>query len=671
MGFGISNMTLPQGTTRNWVNHVSILEEYKKGTGGNNKKTAQDSTASASGGKGSSNNNNNNNNGKGNSSVATAGGAALSSKSGEPEKKAPSTRPPARYELVHVPPKRRLQPAAADQLVSVESSLSNVAQQAFRGIKTLNRLQSAVYQTAYKSNNNMLVCAPTGAGKTNIAMLTVVRKIEEFIDQREEMKVIYVAPMKALAQEVVATFSKRLESLKIKVRELTGDMQLTRTEIDQTQLIVTTPEKWDVITRKTGEGTLVERVSLLIIDEVHLVGEDRGPVIESLVARTLRLVEQKQRMVRIVGLSATLPNYRDVAFFLRVDPDKGMFFFDNSYRPVPLDQYFIGINEKDQFRRLELYNELAYEQAWKSVMKDNQVMIFVHSRKDTVKTGRAILECAKVKGHLRCFVPKSSSSSAAASTTATAANDPVRYYAGLVAQSKNAELRELFEMGIGCHHAGMLREDRTLTEKMFTAKAINVLICTATLAWGVNLPAHTVIIKGTQVYQPERGGLTELSMQDVFQCFGRAGRPQFDTSGEAVLITEHEQLNRYLGMLNHALPLESRLIKSLPDALNAEIVAGTVTNLEEGSEWLSYTFLHVRMMRNPTAYGVGYDEKDSDPSLSKRRLELITQASQVLDQARMARYGGPTNRSGTLRDEIQAETYKKYPLGVTYLGRVA
>jgi pre-mRNA-splicing helicase BRR2 len=64
----------------------------------------------------------------------------------------------------------------------------------------------------------------------------------------------------------------------------------------------------------------------------------------------------------------------------------------------------------------------------------------------------------------------------------------------------------------------------------------------------VNLPAHMVIVKGTQIYAPERGGLCELSSADVFQCFGRAGRPQYDTSGEAVLITEQATLQRYVRM---------------------------------------------------------------------------------------------------------------------------
>ena len=96
--------------------------------------------------------------------------------------------------------------------------------------------------------------------------------------------------MKALAAEMTDNFGKRLLPLGINVKELTGDMQLTKKELTETQVIVTTPEKWDVITRKSTDIALTQIVRLLIIDEVHLLHEDRGPVIESLVARTLRQV---------------------------------------------------------------------------------------------------------------------------------------------------------------------------------------------------------------------------------------------------------------------------------------------------------------------------------------------------------------------------------------------
>jgi antiviral helicase SLH1 len=111
----------------------------------------------------------------------------------------------------------------------------------------------------------MLVCAPTGAGKTDVAVLTVLRALSMYADIRlpdgrmrnKDFKIVYVAPMKALASEIVKKMRKRFEWCGLAVRELTGDMQLTRKEIAETQMIVTTPEKWDVVTRKTtGEGEL-------------------------------------------------------------------------------------------------------------------------------------------------------------------------------------------------------------------------------------------------------------------------------------------------------------------------------------------------------------------------------------------------------------------------------
>jgi pre-mRNA-splicing helicase BRR2 len=144
--------------------------------------------------------------------------------------------------------------------------------------------------------------------------------------------------MKALVSEIVGNFDKRLSSFGLTIRELTGDVHLTKTQIEETQVIVTTPEKWDIVTRKSGDRAYIDLVKLIIIDEIHLLHDLRGPVLEAIVARTIRYIENNsQDMVRIVALSATLPNYEDVAAFLRVKPESGLFFFDNSYRPVPLE----------------------------------------------------------------------------------------------------------------------------------------------------------------------------------------------------------------------------------------------------------------------------------------------------------------------------------------------
>ena len=103
--------------------------------------------------------------------------------------------------------------------------------------ETLNQIQTLVYPVAYSTNENMLICAPTGAGKTDIALLTILNAIKQYstttgegeLDiQYDDFKVIYVAPLKALAAEIVSKFSQKLSIFDIKVRELTGDMQMTK-----------------------------------------------------------------------------------------------------------------------------------------------------------------------------------------------------------------------------------------------------------------------------------------------------------------------------------------------------------------------------------------------------------------------------------------------------------
>ncbi|KAG8582325.1 hypothetical protein GDO81_008011, partial [Engystomops pustulosus] len=256
------------------------------------------------------------------------------------------------YEEVKIPITEPMPIGFEERPVYIKD-LDEIGQLVFKGVKRLNRIQSIVFETAYNTNENMLICAPTGAGKTNIAMLTVLHVIRQNIQQgvikKDSFKIVYVAPMKALAAEMTNYFSKRLEPLGVTVKELTGDMQLSKGEILRTQMLVTTPEKWDVVTRKSvGDVALSQLVRLLILDEVHLLHEDRGPVLESLVARTLRQVESTQSMIRILGLSATLPNYLDVATFLHVNPFIGLFFFDGRFRPVPLGQTFIGIKSNNK-----------------------------------------------------------------------------------------------------------------------------------------------------------------------------------------------------------------------------------------------------------------------------------------------------------------------------------
>ncbi|KIW08267.1 uncharacterized protein PV09_01190 [Verruconis gallopava] len=534
-------------------------------------------------------------------------------------------------------PAARVGTVGADQKLVKIKELDGLCQQTFKGYKALNRMQSLVYPVAYKTSENMLICAPTGAGKTDAAMLTILNTVAknvipnpidepnamDFILQADAFKIVYVAPMKALAAEVTEKLGKRLSWLGINVRELTGDMHLTKAEIVQTQIIVTTPEKWDVVTRKsTGDTELVQKVRLLIIDEVHMLHDERGAVLESLVARTERQVESTQSLIRIVGLSATLPNYVDVSDFLKVNRMAGLFYFDASFRPVPLEQHFVGVKGKPGSKQSnENLSQVTFEKVCEMLKLGHQVMVFVHSRKDTFKTAKDLYERALHDLQTDLFDP----------TGHPRYENAVRD----MKSSKARELRELLPKGMGTHHAGMPRSDRNLIERLFAEGVLKVLCCTATLAWGVNLPAAAVVIKGTQLYSAEVGKFVDLGILDVLQIFGRAGRPQFQDTGIGFICTTQDKLQHYLTAVTQQRPIESNFSKKLVDNLNAEIGLGTVTSVQEGVQWLGYSYLFVRMQRNPLNYGIEWAEIRDDPQLVQRRRKLIIDAARVLQQSQM------------------------------------
>jgi pre-mRNA-splicing helicase BRR2 len=156
---------------------------------------------------------------------------------------------------------------------------------------------------------------------------------------------------------------------------------------------------------------------------------------------------------------------------------------------------------------------------------------------------------------------------------------------------------------------------------------------------------QTVIIKGTQVYDAELGGWKELSMLDIGQMSGRAGRPQHDILGESIILTSHRELHYYLSLLNEQLPVESQFIAKLADNLNAEVVLGTISSVREAVTWLGYTYLYVRMLRKPSLYGISPEMAQEDPYLEQRRLDLIHSAATILDRNHLIKYD---KRTGSL-----------------------
>ena len=143
------------------------------------------------------------------------------------------------------------------------------------------------------------------------------------------------------------------------------------------------------------------------------------------------------------------------------------------------------MTEKKAIKHYQVMNEVCYEKVLDEA-RQNQTLVFVHSRKETAKMSKFIHNMAIEKKMITQFVKPDS---AVHKILTKEANNV-----------KDGNLRELLPFGFAIHHAGMTCEDHGLVEELFADSSIQVLVCTVTLAWGVNLPAHAVIIKGTQIY---------------------------------------------------------------------------------------------------------------------------------------------------------------------------
>lgn len=126
----------------------------------------------------------------------------------------------------------------------------------------------------------------------------------------------------------------------------------------------------------------------------------------------------------------------------------------------------------------------------------------------------------------------------------------------------------------------------------------------------MNLPAHLVIVKGTEYFDGKESRYVDYPVTDVLQMMGRAGRPQFDKSGVACVMVEQSKKNYYLKFLYNPFPVESCLAPRLADTLNAEIAIGTISSIEDCLGYIDWTFYGRRVKNNPSYYGVNSNSKE-------------------------------------------------------------
>ncbi|XP_051719520.1 probable ATP-dependent DNA helicase HFM1 isoform X1 [Ctenopharyngodon idella] len=462
---------------------------------------------------------------------------------------------------------------------------------AFKEFPYFNYVQSQALDDVLYTDKNFVACAPTGSGKTVLFELAIVRLLIESSEPWHNVRAVYMAPIKALCSQRYENWKQKFGPLGLNCKELTGDTEIDDIfEIQDAHLIFTTPEKWDSMTRRWKDNCLLPSVRLFLIDEVHVVKDKtRGATLEVVVSRMktmhsyhLAVNSESKASVRFVAVSATIPNIRDLSEWLSDESGPATCLeMDDSHRPVKLRKVVLGFpcgSNQNEFK-FDLSLNYKISNIIQTYSDQKPTLVFCSTRKG-VQQSAAVL--AKDARFIMSIDHK---------------QRLMKYANSLL----DAKLRDLFICGIGYHHAGMDVSDRKLIEEAFTVGDLPVLFTTSTLAMGVNLPAHLVIIKSTLHYVG--GACEEYSEADLLQMIGRAGRPQFDTTATAVIMTRAQTKDKYTHFLSGVDSIESSLHTNLVEHLNAEIVLHTISDVNMALDWIRSTFLYIRALKNPNHYG--------------------------------------------------------------------
>ncbi|XP_064284382.1 probable ATP-dependent DNA helicase HFM1 isoform X5 [Passer domesticus] len=439
------------------------------------------------------------------------------------------------------------------------------------------------------------------------------------LSNASEILDITVAPIKALCSQRFDDWKEKFGPIGLTCKELTGDTLMDDLfEIHHADIIITTPEKWDSMTRRWRDNSIVQLVRLFLIDEVHVIkDESRGATLEVVVSRMKtiqsslwRLLEKHDTVppLRFVAVSATIPNTQDIAEWLSDSKMPAVCLkIDEDQRPVKLRKIVLGFPCSDNQTEFKFDLTLNYKIASiiQTYSEQKPALVFCATRKGVQQAASVLAKDAKFLLSI----------------------EQKQRLQGFANSLKDSKLRDLLIYGVAYHHAGMEISDRKIIEGTFTAGDLPVLFTTSTLAMGVNLPAHLVVIKSTMHYVG--GVFQEYSETDILQMIGRAGRPQFDTTATAVIMTRCSTRERYIQMLNGADIIESSLHRHLVEHLNAEIVLHTVTDVGVALEWIRSTFLYIRALKNPTHYGFssGLDKVGIEAKLQELCLKNLNDLS--------------------------------------------
>lgn len=453
-------------------------------------------------------------------------------------------------------------PVRFDDLALEPSVRDSLAKQ---GYKELYPPQEEALPIAL-DGKNLVLAVPTASGKSLVAYLAILKSA------LAGKKAVYIVPLRALASEKYEDL-KKFEELGIRVALSIGDYDAEDQTLERYDVIVATSEKIDSILRH--RASWIEQVSVIVADEVHLMNDpDRGPTLEV----TLTKFKMINPGAQIIALSATIKNSRQVADWLEASH------VTSEWRPVPLKEgiYLDGrISFSDNSSRsLKDIGDPVASLVDDCLSGSGQILVFVNTRRSSESLARALRPIVKR------YIEAPPALKSLAKEVAVDAEEP---------SSLGHRLSECIRSGVAFHNAGLTNEQRRKVEESFRSGKIKCIVATPTLAAGINLPARMVVIRELSRFNSDFGHAS-IPVLEIKQMCGRAGRPKYDTFGEAVLIAKDEEHKSFL-LENYLLADPEEIYSKLgtEPALRSHILAaiatGSVSSEEGIKEFIDHSFL--------------------------------------------------------------------------------
>jgi len=340
-------------------------------------------------------------------------------------------------------------------------------------------------------------------------------------------------------------------------------------------------------------------------------GED-GPVLEIVCSRMRYISSQIEKQIRIVALSASLTDARDVAQWLGCNPN-ATFNFHPSVRPIPLELHIQGFNVTHNATRIATMSKPVYNAILK-YSAHKPVIVFVSSRKQARLTAIDVLTYAASDLQPNRFFH--------------AEEEDIKPF---LERMTDKTLKETLAQGVAYLHEGLSASDHRLVEQLFDSGAVQVAVVSRDLCWGMSISAHLVIIMDTQFYNGKNHSYEDYPITDVLQMIGRANRPNEDADAKCVLMCQSSKKDFFKKFINEPLPIESHLDHRMHDHFNAEVVTKTIENKQDAVDYLTWTFLYRRLTQNPNYYNL---QGVTHRHLSDHLSELVENTLSDLEQSK-------------------------------------